>query len=241
MRFVSGFFICNIIRYFYNMSLTNSELKALSFGYLTGDDLMAWSAAQLLIKQYEVNPDSLQNGCNKAYSYAIGKLSTRYNLTDELNIIGFILATAQANLTTGVITSIDVLSPGAGYYATPTIAIAGPGTGATATAIVASNSLSQINVTNGGTGYTSLPGITVVGGAPKQRCTLLVDIIALVAVQRILGNLQNVSAEMGKNFTWANDSLNEIRNGQLNLLLPSAASANASVAELVDQSFLTLG
>jgi hypothetical protein len=214
----------------------------MSFGYLTGDDLMQWCAAQLLIKQYEVNPDSLINGCNKAYSYAIGKLSTRYTLTDELNIIAFVPANAQAVLNATTVEAINILQPGAGYYATPTIAInGGGGTDAAATAIVANNQVSQINVTNAGTGYTSLPDVTVVGGSPKQRCTLLVDILSLIAVQRIMGNMQNVSAEMGKNFTWANDSLNEIRNGQLNLLLPSASTVNASVAELINQDFSTLG
>jgi len=66
------------------MSLTATELKALDLGYLKGSDLLQFCAAQLLIKQYEVDNDSLQAGSNLAYSELESNLSTRYDVKTEL-------------------------------------------------------------------------------------------------------------------------------------------------------------
>lgn len=49
---------------------------------------------------------------------------------------GGVQATATANVTGGVVTSITVTNPGSGYASAPTVTITGPGTGATATATV---------------------------------------------------------------------------------------------------------
>ena len=64
--------------------LTIAELKALTFGYLTGADLKQFCASPVLIKIYSVDPDSLQAGCNIAYSELSSNLSSRYNIANEL-------------------------------------------------------------------------------------------------------------------------------------------------------------
>lgn len=64
--------------------MTTDELKALALGYLTGADLIRWCAPQLLINQYNVDNDSLQNGCDQAVSEIISRLKTKYDLTAEL-------------------------------------------------------------------------------------------------------------------------------------------------------------
>lgn len=66
------------------MSLTNAQLKALSFGYLNGGDLMKYCSPQLLIKQYEIDPTSLQESCDTAIAEVSAHLSTRFDLTAEL-------------------------------------------------------------------------------------------------------------------------------------------------------------
>jgi hypothetical protein len=68
-------------------TLTNAQLNALSFGYLTGADLTNYVASQILIKCYEVNSASLQTGCDNAYSEMIGLFSTKYQVQLEFNQI----------------------------------------------------------------------------------------------------------------------------------------------------------
>lgn len=66
-------------------TLSNDQLAAMSFGYLTGQDLIAWCSPQLLIKQYEVNQTSLQNGCTLAYGEVIRSLLSRYAIAQEFS------------------------------------------------------------------------------------------------------------------------------------------------------------
>jgi hypothetical protein len=63
---------------------TIDELKVLSFGYLTGIDLLRYCPFQVLQKQYAVEDTSLQIGCDIAYSEALSALSARYDITTEL-------------------------------------------------------------------------------------------------------------------------------------------------------------
>lgn len=70
------------------MALTTDQLKAMSFGYLTGGDLIKWCAPQNLIKQYEIDNDSLNDGCAIAYSEITSKFATKYDLTAELALDG---------------------------------------------------------------------------------------------------------------------------------------------------------
>jgi len=225
------------------MSLTIQQLKAMSFGYLTGSDLLQWCAGQLLIKQYEVDPTSLQNGCNFAYSEVIGQLSTRYKIAAELSKVGTILAAGEAILTAGVVTSIRVVTPGVGYTGAPTVAIqGGGGAGATAIAVLLGASVTSFTVSAGGTGYTSTPTVALTGGITMvSRPDLLVEITAKRAVKNILANLQNVSQEMKDDFKEAKQNLLDIRNGQLNLPLEASTIAAVSDAFLVPSSFSTIG
>jgi hypothetical protein len=66
------------------MAITIDQLKALAFGYLTGEDLLQWCPGQLLIKQNEVDSNSLQNGCNQAYAFVISQLVNRYDINTEI-------------------------------------------------------------------------------------------------------------------------------------------------------------
>ena len=145
------------------MAITPDQLKALNFGYLNGNDLIQFAGIQLLSVQYEKDNTSLQNGCDLAYSEVIGSLSTRYDITSELQTIS---------------------------------------------------------------------------GA---RCILLVKIVSILAIRNILGNLQNISQVIKDNYDWADNTVLDIRNGQMNLILTESSTAKASVAELIPNSFLTLG
>lgn len=224
------------------MSLTNAQLLNLPFGYLTGRDLVQYCAPQLLIKQYEVNPDALMNGCTLAYSIVIGKLSTRYDIISALLKVGFTNADATAVLSGDGVGSITIDYAGTGYGSTaPLVSITGNGTGATAVAIVSNGKIIAINITNAGSGYTQIPTINIADGNQNNRCTLLVDIVSILAVRKALGNVQNVSVDMNNNFKWADTAMLEIQQGILNLILPAAASAKASIAHLVDSNFLTIG
>lgn len=68
------------------------------------------------------------------------------------------LNTRQANAellaVPGTVDSIDILHPGTGYGAAPTITIKGDGTGATAVATVYQGAITKITVTNPGLNYT---------------------------------------------------------------------------------------
>jgi|ERR1035437_5294186 hypothetical protein len=66
------------------MSLTIDQLKALTFGYLTGVDIKQFCAPSLLIAEYEKDTTSLQTGCTMAYEELKASLSNRYNVDTEL-------------------------------------------------------------------------------------------------------------------------------------------------------------
>jgi phage gp36-like protein len=70
------------------MAYTVAQLETLTFGYLTGTDLVQFCAPQLLIKQTEVDINSLQRACNLAYAEIISNLTTRYDIKTELNKTG---------------------------------------------------------------------------------------------------------------------------------------------------------
>lgn len=68
-------------------TLTNDQLAAMKFGYLTGADLQQYSSSQVLIKAYEVRSSCLQQGCDNAYSEMIGYFYTKYDVQREFNTI----------------------------------------------------------------------------------------------------------------------------------------------------------
>lgn len=65
-------------------TLTPDQLSALSFGYLTGNDLIFWCPTQFLISRYNVDNNCLDNGVATAYSEVINALATKYDVTSEL-------------------------------------------------------------------------------------------------------------------------------------------------------------
>ena len=140
-----------------------TPIRDMQIRFLTGSDLIQFSPIQLLTVQFEKDNESLQNGCDLAYSEVIGSLSTRYNITSEFQ---------------------------------------------------------------------------VVSGA---RCILLVKITAIIAIRNILGNLQNISQVLKDTYEWADNTILDIRNGQMNLILDESSVAKTSGAMLIPNSFLTLG
>jgi hypothetical protein len=148
------------------MPLTVDQIKQMNFGYLTGADLVRWCAAAHLIKQYNVDPDSLQDGCSTAYKEVRNKLSTRYDITDELKNNGVINALATASQSAGAVNALLLANPGIGYVATPAVTIidtGGAGAGATATASLVPTVVKNILVTTGGAGYSN-PTVAIIGG-----------------------------------------------------------------------------
>lgn len=225
------------------MSLSINDLKSLSFGYLCGQDLIQFAAAPLLIKQYEVDPQSLQRGCDLAYSQIQGQLSTRYDIATELNKKGVINAIAKAVISAGVIASFEVIAPGLGYTSQPVIVVAGGGgIDGAGTAVLLNGSVTSITKTNGGSGYTSAPVVSFSGGiAPDTRSVLCVRIASLLALENCLGNMQNISDYMLNLFKSNRKDLLDIRNGQLNLPITESGDSVISAAFLADNSFKTLG
>lgn len=68
-------------------TLTPTQLAAMSFGYLTGQDLLQYVSTSVLIAQWEKNNNVLQNGCDNAYSEMIGYFYTKYDVQREFNMI----------------------------------------------------------------------------------------------------------------------------------------------------------
>lgn len=68
-----------------------------------------------------------------------------------------------AGTTPGVITSISVLTSGAGYRTPPTVSIDGVGSNANATANI-NGSVNSVTITDAGRGYQTTPTITFTGG-----------------------------------------------------------------------------
>jgi uncharacterized repeat protein (TIGR01451 family) len=88
-------------------------------------------------------------------------LATGVVMTDTLP--AFINATGSTAPTTSV-ASVSMISGGSGYTSSPTVTIAGTGTGATASAVLSGGVISGIVVTNPGTGYTGTPTVSITGG-----------------------------------------------------------------------------
>ena len=226
--------------------MTQDQLTVLgwgTFGYLTAYDLLQWCSPQLLIKQYNVNVNSIQSGVSTAESEVIASLKTKYDLSAEFVKIGTVPAYAVSVISGGALVQVNVLVPGTNFTSVPTIGlIGGGGSGSAAQAGIVNNTLSFVLVTAGGTGYSSAPAVSITGGqSADTRSVLLVKITALLAIRNILGNFENISDQMTAMFKWADQNLRDIRNGQMNLPLPAIQSQILSDNRLVSQSFLTRG
>lgn len=215
--------------------MTTADIEALNLGYLTGADLLQFCSPQLLISRWNVNNSNLQRGCSFAYSEIMRNLSNRYDATDEFKNSRLVTNIATAVLASGAITAINITNPGL-YTAPPAIIITdSTGNGAEAAATITGTVLSAITVLTGGRLYTA-PVISA-----DQRENVLVQIAAVFAVRKILGNFEKLSQEMKDNFTWAENSLMDIRNGEMTLILPEAAKIQVSTSQLVCARFRTLG
>ncbi len=77
-------------------------------------------------------------------------------------------ASADAFLTGGSVTNIDIVTQGTRYAYPPLVVIgsttSGGGQGATGTAILQDGKIIGVNITNGGTGYTGTPDVLFVDG-----------------------------------------------------------------------------
>ena len=80
--------------------------------------------------------------------------------------IGGTGASALAAIKNGVVTRIDMLTNGSGYFSPPAITITGGnGSGATAQANIIQGQIGTIKVTNGGSGYTSVPNVNILSSS----------------------------------------------------------------------------
>ena len=64
--------------------MTPEQLATLTFGYLTGNDLILWCPTQFLISRFNVDNNCLQNGTATACSEVINQLATKYDVPGEL-------------------------------------------------------------------------------------------------------------------------------------------------------------
>lgn len=143
---------------------TYDELKALSFGYLNGSDVLRYCPFQVLQKQIAIDADSVQIGCDIAYSEALSTLGARYDIETEL-------------------TKTD-----------------------------------------------------------DTRYSLMVKIIAIMAIRNIVSNQAGLPQNMIDQFEWVKQTILNIRNGQESLAgMKISPAARRSGTELIPSSFTTLG
>jgi len=203
------------------MPLTLDQLLILPLGYLQGSDLSRWSSPQLLNKQQAVDPNSLQNGCNLAYSAITSKLITRYDIKREMLNLAPLQGTATAAINAGAVSAITIVTAGGKYDTPPAVVLSGgAGAGADATAVLTDGVLTGITIDDGGIGYTSAPLVTLIGGlADDPREPFLTGLVSILAVRNIMGSSQNVSDYMLGLFKQAEKDILDIRNAQMNLAL----------------------
>lgn len=118
-----------------------------------GSDLyIAWDGTQ-----YQAKPGLTQTFPDGWIP--VGKVSVIANGS------GLTLPTFKAVVSSGAIVAIQILTPGNGMTAPPTITITdGSGTGATAIATIEAGACTGVTVTNAGSGYSSSPSVTASGG-----------------------------------------------------------------------------
>jgi hypothetical protein len=74
----------------------------------------------------------------------------------------------------------------------------------------------------------------------SARYSLVVKMTAIMAVRNLCGDLAAVPENMNNNFKWVDDSVLDIRNGQLALGLKMAPTAKISNTSLITSNFETL-
>jgi fibronectin-binding autotransporter adhesin len=103
--------------------------------------------------------------------------TTIYTVAPTVTIGGGTGATAVANLTAGIVTSITVTNPGCGFTSVPTISFTGgavlvPGLAPNGVGVDGHFTLDGLQVTNNGSGYTSAPTVSVSSGAVTTTANL---------------------------------------------------------------------
>lgn len=63
--------------------ITQAQFEALSYGYLTGKDLIQYCPFQALQRQYATSSDIIVNGVNTAYAELSSKLGATYDMNGE--------------------------------------------------------------------------------------------------------------------------------------------------------------
>jgi fibronectin-binding autotransporter adhesin len=103
--------------------------------------------------------------------------TTIYTVAPTITIGGGTGATAVANLTAGIVTSITITNPGCGFTSIPTISFSGgtvlvPGLAPNGVGVDGHFMLDGLQVTNNGSGYTSTPTVSVSSGTVTTTANL---------------------------------------------------------------------
>lgn len=105
---------------------------------------------------------------NSAKYIYFAQLNDRLFYSDGFNSLKYITAAnANASITAGKISRIDVINAGSNLSSVPTVTISAPpsGTTATATAVIANDgNVVAITIDNPGSGYTTAPTVSISGG-----------------------------------------------------------------------------
>lgn len=92
-------------------------------------------------------------------------------------------AVATATILGNAVVALNLISPGSGYTAPPTITISGGGSVvnvATGQAVLNTGVIVDISLTNPGTGYSKAPTVALSGGNPTNIATALASLISFV-------------------------------------------------------------
>lgn len=184
--------------YVKNINLVKDPTK--QYSALTSSDVVPFGFESLSAIATDIN--ALQTGIKYINILSAG---SGYSSTPNVSIItangdSGLGAIAQATITNGIISSINLISNGQsykipplitidppanvgkiiainvnntgyGYFIAPTITIAGGS--ATAVAIVSNGIITAINVTNPGSGYTTAPAVTIISNNNLNNGTII--------------------------------------------------------------------
>ena len=139
-----------------------------------------------------------------ANTFTISQGTQTYSVAPTVTISGgggSPAATATANLSSGLVTSITITSPGGGYTSAPTIAFSGgtvlvSGTAPTGTGNANNFQLVNAVVTANGSGYTTAPTLTLSSGTGTATAQLASVTLAAATSIGGAGNL-NINSVIG--------------------------------------------
>jgi hypothetical protein len=138
-------------------TILGSDSKVMPAGTIVNvaygsNGFVAWDGAQ-----YQFKPQLTQTFPDTWVP--VGKVSVIANGS------GLVLPVIRAVVTSGAIVAYEIMNPGNGLTAPPTLTITdSTGSGATATAVVSAGAVTQVTPGNAGSGYSSSPTVTASGG-----------------------------------------------------------------------------